>query len=157
MGRDLVGKQNSILVSSVVLHVSWFLQRSKIWYHVNAQILLGGVNPIPNQADVENIAKSLRVTYELEDNLVDEENSFLFRITFHNTGNETLTYGNYSIYMYNIRLLQPIQSPYPNGYKLHDCSLWLHHVSGSLYRQGQLFWECSFLIHGISKSESHTF
>lgn len=108
-----------------------------MWFHVIVRILLGGINPIPNQADVENIAKNLRVTYELEDNLVDDENSFLFRITFHNTGNETLAYGNYSIYMYNIRLLQPIQSPYPNGYKLHDCSLWLHHVSGSLYRQGQ--------------------
>lgn len=107
-----------------------------MWFHVIVRILLGGINPIPNQADVENIAKNLCVTYELEDNLVDDENSFLFRITFHNTGNETLTYGNYSIYMYNIRLLQPIQSPYPNGYKLHDCSLWLHHVSGSLYRQG---------------------
>ena len=95
---------------------------------------LGGINPIPNQADVEKIAKSLHVTYELEDNLVDQENSFLFRVTLHHTGNETLKYGNYSIYMYNIRLLQPHQSPYPNGYKLHDCSLWLHHVGGSLYR-----------------------
>lgn len=72
--------------------------------------------------------------YELEDNFVDEENSFFFWIMFYNIGNEILIYGNYSIYMYNICLLQFIQSFYFNGYKFYDCSLWFYYVSGSLYR-----------------------
>ncbi|KAK3094743.1 hypothetical protein FSP39_005676, partial [Pinctada imbricata] len=89
---------------------------------------------IPNQKDVDNIARSLYVTYTVLNNLVDTNNSFLLRLTFENVGNLTVTYGNWSIYFYSIRLLQPQHFPYENGYLLHDCGLWLHHVAGSLYR-----------------------
>ena len=80
------------------------------------------------------IAKHVNSTYEVVSNLINDSHNFSTRITLTNSGSRDLAYGNWEIYFNFIRLLQPNDYPYPEGFFLSDCTMALHHVCGSLFK-----------------------
>lgn len=75
------------------------------------------------------------------------ENIYI-EITIKNTGNLTIAYNNWEIYFYAIRLVQPNEYPYKEGFKLHNCKMRLYHVAGSL---------CKLCPERNFRMESHDF
>ena len=106
--------------------------------------------PIPYQADVNYISHNLETTFEVVDNLVNEWYNYSSRYTFKNIGSKPISYGNWSIFFHNIRLVQPNDFPYPEGFHLSDCKMKVYHVGGSLYR----FYPDKTFSLGPSKSTS---
>lgn len=89
---------------------------------------------ISDQHLVDYIATNLDVKYDIISNLVNDWRNFTAKITMKNSGNRDLLSGNWEIYFYSIRMIQPNDFPYTNGYLLKDCNMKVHHVGGSLFK-----------------------
>ncbi|KAK3094852.1 hypothetical protein FSP39_007074 [Pinctada imbricata] len=88
---------------------------------------------IPYQSEIDSLANHLDTTFEVVDNLVNDAKNYSCRYTFKNIGSSTVTYGNWSIYFHNIRLVQADDFPYPDGVPMDNCHMRIFHVGGSLY------------------------
>lgn len=85
-----------------------------------------------DQSLIDYIAENAEIRYDVISNFVDKRKTFTSKITIKNTGNLTIAYNNWEIYFYAIRLVQPNEYPYKEGFKLHNCKMRLYHVAGSL-------------------------
>ena len=90
--------------------------------------------PIPDQSLVDYVSQNLKTTYEVIDNLVNEGNNFSCSYTFTNIGSKQISYGNWSVFFHSIRLVQPNDFPYPDGYLLTGCNMRVFHIAGTLFR-----------------------
>jgi hexosaminidase len=83
---------------------------------------------------VDYIANHLDVKYDVISNLVNDWLNFTAKITMKNTGGRDLMSGNWELYFFSIRLIQPDDFPYADGFLLKDCNMKVHHVGGSLFK-----------------------
>ncbi|XP_062598807.1 uncharacterized protein LOC134260252 isoform X1 [Saccostrea cucullata] len=90
--------------------------------------------PISDQHLVDYIAGNLDIRYDVISNLVNDWQNFTAKITMKNMGTRDLSLGNWEIYFFSIRLIQPNDFPYQHGYLLEDCNMRLYHVGGSLFK-----------------------
>lgn len=70
---------------------------------------------------------------DIVDNLNDDGNVFIQKIRMKNLGTKPVRSGSWSIYIYVIRLVEPTQYPYPDGYLIPGSGMRISHTGGSLY------------------------
>ncbi|XP_062581614.1 beta-hexosaminidase-like, partial [Saccostrea cucullata] len=90
--------------------------------------------PISDQHLIDYIAENLDIRYDVISNLVNDWQNFTAKITMRNVGTRDLSYGNWELYFYSIRLIQPNDFPYRHGHLLQDCNMRVYHVGGFLLK-----------------------
>ncbi|XP_061190279.1 uncharacterized protein LOC133198156 [Saccostrea echinata] len=90
--------------------------------------------PISDQHLVDYIAGNLHIRYDVTSNLVNDWQNFTAKITMKNTGTRDISLGNWEIYFFSIRLIQPNDFPFQHGYLLQDCNMKVYHAGGSLFK-----------------------
>ncbi|VDI02254.1 hexosaminidase [Mytilus galloprovincialis] len=85
-------------------------------------------NPV-DQEMIDYLAENLDISFNVLDNLVDTDKSFLQRISITNIGSTTILPGNWSIFFYHIRAINSLKP-----LLLPGCGMLLEHIAGSLYK-----------------------
>lgn len=78
---------------------------------------------------IDYLAENLDISFNVLDNLVDTDKSFLQRISITNIGSTTILPGNWSIFFYHIRAINSLKPLILPG-----CGMLLEHIAGSLYK-----------------------
>lgn len=97
------------------------------------------VLPEPTQEEIDYFAHYVRIEFTVEDNFASGDKMgghgfFTARISLFNTGNDVIHKTRWQLYGYFMRLAEPLEAPYPDGFYVYSCGLKLFHVDGSLYR-----------------------
>ena len=91
-----------------------------------------------NQEILDDLARNLRVTYKVIDNLKDGKKTYQASITLTNQSEHILGFDDWEIHFCHIRMIEPSHLPKSDTHKNNDAGILFTHLNGGMFKLSPL-------------------